>query len=111
MRDAIQKMSQKNIPIRILAVGLLLFFLFFGMEMKDGYCFGAEVFRSLGLRVWSNIDQGWFYPGVLGIVGALASMALFSFATKNRLKTFGYLMEGTLVVVIVCYLLGLSGIL
>ena len=79
--------------------------------MKDGYCFGADVFCSLGLRVWSNVDQGWFYPGVLGIVGALASMALFSFATKNRLKTFGYLMEGALVVVIVCYLLGLSGIL
>ncbi|MCI5687927.1 MAG: hypothetical protein MR303_05505 [Emergencia sp.] len=56
MGEAIQKMSQKNIPIRILAVGLFLFFLFFGMEMKDGYCFGAEVFRSLGLRVWSNVD-------------------------------------------------------
>ena len=48
MENAAQKTNKKNILIRILAIGLLLFFLFFGMEMKSGNCFGVEVFQSLG---------------------------------------------------------------
>ena len=111
MENAEQKTNKKNILIRILAIGLLLFFLFFGMEMKSGYCFGVEVFHSLGLSPWSLVNQGWFYPGILSITGALASIILFSFATKDRMKTFSYFMIGALAVGIGCSVLSLHGVI
>ncbi len=110
MGNETQKISQKNVRMRILGAGLLIFCLFFGMQMKSGYCFGVEVFRSLGLSPWSGNGQGLFYPGILGILGAIGSMVLFSFGTKNRMRSFRYFMEGALGLMVLCWGLALIGV-
>ena len=91
----------KRYSVRCVSAILMCFALVFGTTYgKTGYCLGDEVFKSLGLSVWSDGMEGTHYPAVLALILLLIGYVLFMATIKNRDRFFKYFLTGIFVAVI-----------
>lgn len=95
------KQKLKNIFFRFTAILLMIFSVLFGGS-RNGQCIGDNIFRTLGLKAWSEGGtQGLHYVGVCSFAMLLIGIIIFSCTTKNKLQTFHYFMIGLTVIIII----------
>lgn len=55
---------------KILSIFLLLlipFSIIFSFEFSNGFVLGKYILTSLRMPVYSNINTGWYFPGIIGV--------------------------------------------
>ena len=86
--------------LRISSILLMVFAYFFGRTSWDGYCFGDEVLKSIGMNTWSNGTTGSHYASYIGIGIMLLAIYIFATTTKNKVDTIRCFMYGWIAVLL-----------
>ena len=86
--------------LRLVAIALGVFSLFFGRTAADGSCFGDGVLLRMGLPAWSRGDSGTHYAAIIGLAGLFLAFILYAISTREKLKTFHYCLVGFLAVIL-----------
>ena len=73
---------------------LLLLSVAFGRN----YGIGENVFEGLGLKIWSDGTDGYYYPGILALILFIAGSVMFACTTKDRRRTLYYILVGFLLI-------------
>jgi hypothetical protein len=71
--------------IKILFIFLLLlipFSLIFSFEFPNGFVLGESIFIPLGIPIYSGVNEGWYFPGLL----AAMILSIGWIGSKNLLK-------------------------
>lgn len=91
----------KKVFLRCAALVLVLLSAAFG----GVFSMGENLFEALGLRVWSEGSEGYYYPGILALILFIAGSAMFAATTKNWKKTLYYILAGVLLISIVLWVI------
>ncbi|MEJ8553360.1 hypothetical protein [Tepidibacter sp. Z1-5] len=57
--------------IKILSIFLLLlitFSIMFNFEFPNGFVLGKYILTSLRIPIYSNVNTGWYFPGIIGLI-------------------------------------------
>ncbi|WP_099192785.1 hypothetical protein [Tepidibacter mesophilus] len=55
---------------KILSIFLLLlipFSIILNFEFPNGFVLGTHILTSLGIPVYSNVNTGWYFPGIIAL--------------------------------------------
>lgn len=58
-------MKTKVLPIFSLL--LIPFSIMFGFEFSNGFVLGEYILTSLQMPIYSNVNTGWYFPGIIGM--------------------------------------------
>ena len=98
-------LNEKKSHIRA-AILLFIVAVLFGIHVPGAYkqSFGEQLFDKLGLAVYSNGTEGWYYPGIISIVGMVTAIGLFSWTRKKPLKILNLILSIFLVVMFISWM-------
>lgn len=76
-----------------------------GISWENRFCLGDMLLGALGMPAWSQGTQGLHYPAIIALIGTPFFFWLFASTTRDRKKTMGNLLVGTVVLMWVLSLL------
>ena len=65
---------------------------------------GETVFGNLGISSYSDGNEGWYYPGIISVVGMFTAIGLFSWTREKPLQMLHLLLVIFLAVAILCWI-------
>ena len=66
--------------------------------------FGQSVFENLGIPAYSDGNEGWYYLGIISVVGMFTAIGLFSWTREKPMKMLNLLLVIFLAVAIVSWM-------
>ena len=99
-------MEKKTLAVRCASLLGAAFFSIFGSNIgQRRFCLGDRIFDLLGIPAWSRGTQGLHYPAIIALIGTPFFFWLFASTTRDRKKTMGNLLVGTVALMWVLSLL------
>ena len=94
--------------IRVCAIVLFILSTLFGIDLPwtEAQPLGETIFSYLQLGVYSNGTEGWYYPGILSIIGQFSALVIFSITTEKKLKMLNYLLSWYLLTAVILWAIG-----
>lgn len=93
--DGPEEKRRKRI-MRITAAIIFAAACVFGTTGPNGVCLGDRLLESLGMTTWSDGTSGTHYTAVIAILLGLWAIDMFARTTKDRRRTFNWVLLGVL---------------